>query len=913
MSAADQLPHPGLAPELDAPALADVYVARRTSTRSAPAPAAADQVFAGDGPIRVLLAGPGHGKSTLLRQHLLSASRHLLTTETGPAPSALAFPVLIRAGDLVGAPLLAPALAHAVTEECGPFGLREVLNEDFFRCPPRLGARWLVMVDGLDEVPDRTARLSLLDRLVREAGQPDTPYLFLVATRPLPRGELDRLPRAADHFTLEPFTDADVRTYVHKRLHALPDADRHVRAFLHGVRRTRLEELARIPLMTAMLCHLYEADTDSPLPDGRAGVFRSFVELLYEENVHKGVSDLHDRAIHTLVSRYQIPEDRRTAEKAAELAREHLPLLIDHLAHERISGNRAPATAILAEHPHARRPDKVKPPLWDALLASLLRSCGLLAGQGGDVEFLHRTLLEYHAARHATRDAQTCTLLFDRLFPAQRLRDRLRRASRRTSGIEPLDPLGLEPSYLGFLLDALLGSAGPLARATLRAMEDLFGSAEITGYHLLKAQLQLGSSLPRPKVAQWLTAFANNPAGDDRSRVEAAWDLAELEGHLDDGARLLTRLAGDRALQRDHRSWAAEILAGLEGHETAGATLLLQLIEEQAPHNDPDNLLAGARVLARLPGHGFLGVQLLTECAMDPESMDYLRCTAAHYLTELEGHRESGAALLLNLAQYGSVTAAQYLSEMDQPHREDGVGLLTALAGTSARTPDDRARAALALAGVAGYQDRAVRLLTELARESIPGSHSQLTAAERLAEVDAEAAAELILPVVTGRSGHPDNRRRALQLLTRSTTHQGEAARPLAGIASDRAMEAHHRMAAAEALAEADGHREEAVVLLLCIARDGGVELWDRVAAVSRLARWGEERSADLLWAFAEDPTTPVDLKITAASSLAMLDAHRAAGMRFLAALANDPRAGKAIRTKAATALTTLDLYRVRR
>jgi hypothetical protein len=882
-------------------------VPRRTSGRAARTPEPAEHVFTGDSPVRVLLAGPGHGKSTLLRQHLLSASRHLLTHEADPASPVLAYPVLIRAGDLVGAPLLAPALAHAVTEEYGPFGLREALTEDFFRRPPRPGARWLVMVDGLDEVPDRTARLSLLDRLAREAGQTDTPYRFLVATRPLPGGELDRLPRAADHFTLEPFTDDDVRTYVHRRLRALPDADHHVRAFLNGVRRTRLEELARIPLMTAMLCHLYEADTDRPLPEGRAGVFRSFVELLYEENVHKGVSDLHDRAIHTLVGRYQNPADRRTVEKAAERAREHLPVLIDHLAHERISGNRAPATAILAAHPHARRPDKVKPPLWDALLASLLRSCGLLAGQGGDVEFLHRTLLEYHAARHATRDPQARALLFDRLFPARRLRDRLRRPSRRTSGIEPLDPLGLEPSYLGFLLDALLASQGPLATATLRAMEDLFGSADITGYHVLKAQLQLGSSLPRAKAAQWLTASANSPAVDDRSRVEAAWDLAELEGHLDDGARLLTRLAGDRSLRPDHRSWAAEILAGLEGHETAGAALLLRLMEEQAP--DPYSVLGAARVLARLGGHSFLGVRLLTECAMDPGSEDRLRCTAAHWLTELDGHRESGAALLLDLARYGSVTAARYLSEMDEPHREDGVGLLTAFAGDSATAPDDRAAAAVALAG-AGHQDRAARLLTELARKSPPGSHSQLTAAEGLAEVDPEAAAELILPVATGRGLLPGHRLRALRLLTRSTTHQEEAARRLAGIAADTTAEAHHRTDAAAALAELDGHREEAVVLLLGIARDGGVQAGDRITAACELAERGEARSAGLLAAFAADPTAPSDARARAARFLAMLDGHRAAGLRFLAALADDPRAERA---DAASALSMLDLYRVRR
>ncbi|MFB8241065.1 NACHT domain-containing protein [Kitasatospora purpeofusca] len=866
----------------------------------------AERVFTSDASIRVLEAGPGYGKSTLLR-------RHLLTAEAGPTASSAAVPVLVRAGDLIGAPLLAPALARSVTGQCGPFGLREEVTEDFFRCPPRPGARWLVMIDGLDEVPERTARLSLLDRLDREARQADSPYWFLIATRPLPGGELDRLPRAADRFTLEPFTDDDVRSYVRRRLDHLPDADRHVRAFRHGARRTRLEDLARIPLMTAMLCQLYEADPDRPLPDGRAGVFRSFVELLYEENVHKGVSDLHDQAVSTLVSRYQVPSDRRTVEKAAEHTREHLPVLIDFLAHERIGGNQAPATEILAAHPHARRPEKVRAPMWEALLASLLRSSGLLAGHGGDVEFLHPTLQEYHAARHATRDARARRLLFDRLFPARRLGDRLRRASRHRSDIEPLDPLGVQASYLGFLLDALLLSERPLAAATVRAMDDLFGSAKATGYHLLKAQLQLDSGIPRSKAAAWLTTYVNSPAADDRSRVEAAWDLAELEGHLDDGAHLLTRLTGDRTLETDHRMWAAEILAGLASHERAGGDLLLALIEEKAPHNDPDSLIASARVLARLPGHGPIGVQLLTECAMDPESRDDLRSDAAHSLTELEGHYASGAALLLHLAQFGSVTAARFLCELDDPHREDGIGLLTAFAANRATALDDRANAAVALAQMSGHREHAVLLLTELFRGQIAGSHSQLTAAGRLAEVDAEAAAELVLPLASGHHIHPDNHLHALELLARSNACPGEAAQALAGIASDRARGASRRIRACEALAELAEHREQATLLLLDIAQDGGVDLWDRVEAASRLAWRGEERAAGLLLACATDPTAFHYLRVTAADSLVQLDAHRAEGLRMLSTWADDPRAHKDLRRRAATSLTTTDYYRIRR
>ena len=867
---------------------------------------AADRVFTGDASIRVLVAGPGYGKSTLLR-------RHLLTAEGDPAAPPTAVPVLVRAGDLIGAPLLAPALAHSVTGQCGPFGLSEEVTEDFFRCPPRPGTQWLVMIDGLDEVPERTARLSLLDRLEREARQADSPYWFLIATRPLPGDELERLPRSADRFTLEPFTDDDVRSYVRRRLDSLPDADRHVRALLDRARRARLEELARIPLMTAMLCQLYEADPDRPLPDGRAGVFRSFVELLYEENVHKGVSDLHDQAVGTLVNRYQIPSDRRAVAKAAEHTREHLPTLIDFLAHERIGGNRAPATEILAAQPHARRPEKVKAPLWEALLASLLHSCGLLTGHGDDVEFLHPTLQEYHAARHATRDARARQLLFDRLFPARRLGDRLRRASRRRSDIEPLDPLGVQASYLGFLLDALLLSERPLATATLRAMDDLFGSAKVTGYHLLKAQLQLDTGIPRPKAAAWLTAYVNSPAAEDRSRVEAAWDLAELEGHLDDGAHLLTRLTRDRTLAMEYRMWAAEILAGLAGHERAGGRLLLGLIEEEAPYNDPDLLIVSARVLARLPDHGPIGVQLLTECAEDPACEDELRSEAARSLTEVDGHFDHGVNLLQRLALVGSVAAARNLCKLDDPHREYGIHLLTAFAEDRATAPDDRAEAALALARMPGHRDHAVLLFTELFPVLTAGSQSQMAAAERLAQVDAEAAAQLVLPLASDCRIPPDKQLRALHLLARSTACPDEAAHALADIASDQAQDASTRIHACEALTELDEHREQAVLLLLGIARDGGVDMWDRVAAASRLAWRGEDRAAGLLLAFTTDPTATYDLRVAAAGALVHLDAHRAEGLRILSTWADDPRAHKDIRRRAATSLTTSDYYRIRR
>ncbi|MFF5767766.1 hypothetical protein ACFY8F_35270 [Streptomyces tanashiensis] len=91
------------------------------------------------------------------------------------------------------------------------------------------------------------------------------------------------------------------------------------------------------------------------------------------------------------------------------------------------------------------------------------------------------------------------------------------------------------------------------------------------------------------------------------------------------------------------------------------------------------------------------------------------------------------------------------------------------------------------------------------------------------------------------------------------------------------------------------GIARRGVVLLLGIARDGGVQVCDRITATSTLAECGEERSVELLSAWAADPTVPSDARVLAARSFAVLDGHRAADVRFLAALANDPQADRGI------------------
>ncbi|WP_327308323.1 hypothetical protein OG730_36770 [Streptomyces sp. NBC_01298] len=85
-------------------------------------------------------------------------------------------PARDRAGPLPG------ALARAATRRLTGFGPLDELTAEFFRHRPRPGAAWLVLVDGLDEIPDADAR-GAAPRMVAGAAA-DEPKLY----RSLPAG-----------------------------------------------------------------------------------------------------------------------------------------------------------------------------------------------------------------------------------------------------------------------------------------------------------------------------------------------------------------------------------------------------------------------------------------------------------------------------------------------------------------------------------------------------------------------------------------------------------------------------------------------------------------------------------------------------------------------------------------------------
>lgn len=441
---------------------------------------AAEDVFRAEGGITVLQGPAGGGKSTLLRTYRAHSADRWLSTKAGTA-----VPVLVNASALTGRDPLPAALAKAATAELTQFGLLDDLTTDFFRRSPTSGAPWRVLVDGLDEIADAETRRAVLQMLTHTATTEPTLYKFVVATRPLAEQELDILGPHVQSFELLPFSASSLFAYATKWFRNLNDPRRHAELFMDGLKRSNLDVLAHTPLMASMLCQLYAADPAHPLPDGRTGAYQSFVELIYEQNSHKSIKSTHDAAIHRLRDRHQIPRDNQAAEQAAQQVRNHLPELIDHLAYERNKGSTAPAVEVLASHLHVNRPQKLKEHLWISFLGDLLRPTGLLTQGSDDFNFRHHTLLEYHAARHATRNTQA---------RAQLLHDLIASSNRPGNG--GWKPPALGSSYLGFLLDGLLAQHDDITAQTIQYLEEITLHGGEGASFFLAGQVHLRTALP---------------------------------------------------------------------------------------------------------------------------------------------------------------------------------------------------------------------------------------------------------------------------------------------------------------------------------------------------------------------------------------------------------------------------------
>ncbi|WP_197287615.1 dsDNA nuclease domain-containing protein [Streptomyces apocyni] len=538
--AAQMHPYPG-AESLSMPSLSSVYVPQRlhriTPESGQPSGRAADRspgdvadaaALPGRAPVCLVLAGPGGGKSSLLRA--VQAG----TAERWPAPGGRGLlGVTVPATALLGSPLPS-ALAAAATSQLAAFALQRTLSDELFLNRPAPGACWIVLVDGLDEITDRDDRQNLLRTLTNFAAEPDPLYRFVVASRPLPEKELRVLGPGVPRYQVMPFSRSELSEAARRILDGLgvPDSRNAARRFVRVLDDAYLTDFARTPLMATMLCQLYAAGPGQSLPDTRGALYARFTDLLHRRMSGRNQSGVRSQA-EAALARFG-----PTAMSRAHDLLDQLPETIDSLAFGRHSDSEASWADALAALDGARRPRAVPEDDWNGFVSSVLGRSGLLTRTGDGFAFLHRTLQEYCAARHLARAPSSHARELDRLLGPWK----------EDGGTNPWGAPLDTASYIGFLIDP--GTASPADPAT--ALKDLAVPGNLRGCVLIATLLSLGTVLAdqwKPLVqaaAQAMATACADPVGEATPRVWAAAVLAELD--LQRGTTALEMLADDQGL-----------------------------------------------------------------------------------------------------------------------------------------------------------------------------------------------------------------------------------------------------------------------------------------------------------------------------------------------------------------------------
>ncbi|MEV4041298.1 NACHT domain-containing protein [Streptomyces umbrinus] len=553
-------PYPGiLNPHHELPPLTSVYLRQEMRDERAQQAVTADEVLARDDAV-VLVANAGGGKSTLLRLWAWKLARGF----TIGSPSQV--PVLVQAAALITEPNngtpFGDILAAAVTSDLSPW-LHEALPAELFRGPPAHRAKWLVLIDAMDEVTAEHIHGKLLETLTALDSRF---YRIVLATRPSP-DLLSPAIKDATQYAIEPFTATGLRTVARNWFSALhlPDPDSAVDIFSQAIRRAGLNQLARTPLVTALLCQIHADNPRTPLPAGRTALYGQFLEMLRRRRDTPGPGSLRDQTT-AQMARYG-----PTALSAAHNVLDHLPILLEHLAATRLGGNTTEALGVVSSHPVASRPVAVPAGTWSAFLDTSLRRSGLLTVQSDNHVFLHQTLLEYLAACHVFRDPPLNGRFLQRAF----CRPRRLAPGRDAPGVRPrlwgwrywCPPAGTS-SYSGFVIEMARGIDDQTVRLYLALLSS--PRAGLHGCRFIAEQILQGTLIPTEvatAAAELAFCTATARAEKSRHRVEAAGYLANLGDAR--AADIWHTLAADTSLGSYDLVRAARTLTELEDPRAA--------------------------------------------------------------------------------------------------------------------------------------------------------------------------------------------------------------------------------------------------------------------------------------------------------------------------------------------------------
>ncbi|MBE9097956.1 HEAT repeat domain-containing protein [Vacuolonema iberomarrocanum] len=345
----------------------------------------------------VLLGAPGAGKTTLTNYLLITAARQC--SQVTDRAAELQVPILIRIRDLSRKPELSilEFAEYFVKQELG----LEELPADFFDYWLERGQA-LILLDGLDEVPDAVERRKTVDKL--ELFLSDCPQCpVLITSRPAGyRNDYfsrDDYP----HYELQSFDDEKIDQFIDHWYESRVDLEDERRRRKANLRRAlkdkpRIKRLARNPLLLTLIALIHRYRN---LPKHRHELYDSAVETLI--SLWDKSKELTDFTVNRTLKYLELDDIRRLMEKLAYWI--HAQGSVDEAENGTQIGRDTLIRQLGKMIIEIKAPESIKSHLAEKeaerFLDEIIRDrAGLLSQQGQDrYSFVHKTFQEYLCAQ----------------------------------------------------------------------------------------------------------------------------------------------------------------------------------------------------------------------------------------------------------------------------------------------------------------------------------------------------------------------------------------------------------------------------------------------------------------------------------------------------------------------------------
>jgi hypothetical protein len=894
----------------------------------------------------LITAAPGGGKSTLLNQLAAEAAAWWLesacSTSAKPdaSPCGMTVPVRVSAQTLVGRSL-PDAIATSVVNDLAEYMDMPAPPSDLFARQPMPDVDWLVMVDGLDEILDRSRRAKVIDSLASRARQKKGPFRLLIVSRPLPEVDLSNLnAEIVSHYVLEEIDDERLKSYVYSWFATrLPsEAEQRSTQFLKLIDQNNLQSVVALPLLATIALIIFEqADSDRPtLPTGRTGLYTEFARYLLQ--VREDTAQTR-AALQTQLSPYA------HGPKAADWIYENLTPLLEYLAFKFLSGKSRSLVELAHTWIQERCPNPINGiPDITRIIPRLLSSTGLLIERGTEIDFLHRSFAEYLAAgqvadqlpdqlaRGGAGEFLTSIFQVDDYSCALFAIGRWWHAKKARSVTHLIETL-LEGNHSDVLFAADIITFEVRTRAGLEKQlaDVLLEYASRSRERWLESLDALASLPDRDDVLPRLAKLARGSGYLGQARIRAARKLADL-GKRQSSIEILTQMAKINLYRGD---WAdAHVLDSDFCLPVKSQDLMRRLELADIDEDDADGNIVYMTVRSLGSFAGALSepddpeepdpAAILDEDFIDDSfisdlepGIDLLICAAAAWELADMGEISLAMKSLLRIAyeEYRTSSRSEYYVSLPVEYgfwanvdeSPLTVRILSEIALARSVQPAVRLSAAFALGSKLSGKSVALRCLRRLAEDRDLDYAVRLESAQALSYLGDPLSAERIFASIAGDSVVEVRTR--LQACRSLAQFDGENAAVIAicRIAEDADLDPEDRLAAAF---ELPGSQNESIRFqtLIEVARNPNVEDDTRLWMCRKLAEQGKsETGIKIMRTIAASDEELLDVRISAARGLYLIGDIQAS-RAILMKIYTDPRIHAGARAMALQQLNRLNL-----